>query len=127
MPKGAFRASDREWTEVRLTRLRAEERPSQGSWQNGVCTSKGEAITMGSAFNVFGRVVSTLFGVVIILLGIVWMLQAFDMAFNTPMVPGGPVSFMVNNHQWAVYGAVAVVIGVAQVAWSNSRPTPLPR
>lgn len=82
---------------------------------------------MGSAFNVFGRVVSTLFGAVIILLGIVWILQAFDVAFNTPMVPGGPVSFMVNNHQWAVYGAIAVVIGVAQVVWSNSRRTPLAR
>ena len=57
--------------------------------------------TMGSAFNVVGRVVSTLFGVITILLGLVWILQAFDMAFNTPMVPGGPVSFMVNNHQWA--------------------------
>ena len=49
------------------------------------------------------------------------------MAFNTPMVPGGPVSFMVNNHQWAVYGAIAVVIGVGQVVWSNPRRTPLAR
>ena len=46
---------------------------------------------------------------------------AFDVAFNTPRVPGGPVSFMVNNHQWAVYGALAVVVGVGQVIWSNSR------
>jgi hypothetical protein len=28
---------------------------------------------------------------------------------------------MVNNHQWAVYGALAVVVGVGQVIWSNSR------
>ena len=76
---------------------------------------------MGSAFNLFGRVVSTLFGVVTTLLGMVWILQAFNMAFNTPMVPGGPVSFMVNNHQWAVYGGIAVVIGVGQVVWSKSR------
>jgi hypothetical protein len=72
-------------------------------------------------WNIVGRIVSTLFGVVSILLGIVWILQAFDMAFNSPMVPGGPVSFMVNNHQWAVYGAIAVVIGAGQVAWSNVR------
>jgi hypothetical protein len=28
---------------------------------------------------------------------------------------------MVNNHRWAVYGAIAVVVGVGQVVWSNSR------
>ena len=86
-----------------------------------------KAIGMQNAFNVFGRVISTLFGVVTVLLGVVWILQAFDLAFNTPMVPGGPVSFMVNNHQWAVYGAIAVAIGVGQVVWSNSRPTPQSR
>lgn len=77
---------------------------------------------MSSPLHIAGRIVSTLFGVVTILLGIVWILQAFDMAFNTPMVPGGPVSFMVNNHQWAVYGVIAILIGAGQVAWSNSRP-----
>lgn len=53
--------------------------------------------------------------------GIVWILQAFDIAFNTPMVPGGPVSFMVNNRQWDVYGAIAVLVGLGQVLWSNTR------
>jgi hypothetical protein len=82
---------------------------------------------MWVALNLVGRIVSTLFGVVSILLGIVWILQAFDIAFNGPMVPGGPVSFMVNNHQWAVYGAMAVVIGTGQVVWSNSRRPPVAR
>jgi hypothetical protein len=77
---------------------------------------------MWDAFNLFGRIVSTLFGVVTICLGLVWILQAFDIAFNTPMGPGGQVSFMVNNHQWAVYGAIAVIVGVGQIGWSNSRP-----
>jgi hypothetical protein len=81
-------------------------------------------MNMWSALNVVGRIVSTLFGIVSIALGIVWILQAFDMAFNTPMVPGGPVSFMVNNHQWAVYGAIAVLIGAGQVVWSNARRPP---
>jgi len=71
--------------------------------------------------NVVGRIVSTLFGVIAICIGGVWILQAFDLAFNTPMVPGGPVSFMVNNHQWAVYGAIAAAIGIGQVVWSNTR------
>ena len=82
---------------------------------------------MWNAFNVVGRIISTLFGVIIACLGVVWILQAFNMAFNTPMVPGGPVSFMVNNHQWAVYGAIAVLVGVLQIAWSNTRRSPSAR
>ena len=76
-----------------------------------------------SIFNVFGRIVSTLLGVVVVAMGVVWILQAFDLAFNTPIVPGGPVSFMVNNHQWAVYGAIAALVGVGQIVWSNTRGT----
>jgi hypothetical protein len=76
---------------------------------------------MRTAFNTFGRIVSTLLGIGVVFMGVVWILQAFDLAFNTPLVPGGPVSFMVNNHQWAVYGAIAVFVGLAQIAWSNSR------
>ena len=76
---------------------------------------------MRAAFNVFGRIVSTLLGVVVVGMGVVWILQAFDIAFNTPIVPGGPVSFMVNNHQWAVYGAIAALVGLGQIVWSNTR------
>ena len=76
---------------------------------------------MRTLLNLVGRIISTSLGVVVICLGAVWILQAFDVAFNTPRVPGGPVSFMVNNHQWAVYGALAVVVGVGQVIWSNTR------
>ncbi len=75
------------------------------------------------AFDVVGRVVSTLFGLLVIFMGVAWTLQAFDMAFNTPTMPGGPVSFMVNNHRWAVYGAIAVAFGTVQVVWSNIRRT----
>jgi len=76
---------------------------------------------MRAAFDVFGRIVSSLLGVALVGMGVVWILQAFDIAFNTPIVPGGPVSFMVNNHQWAVYGAIAVLVGLGQIAWSNTR------
>ena len=72
-------------------------------------------------FTWVGRIISTGLGLVVLFLGVVWILQAFDLAFNTPRVPGGPVSFMVNNHQWAVYGAIAVVVGIGQVVWSNTR------
>jgi hypothetical protein len=76
---------------------------------------------MVKVFDIFGRIVSNVLGLILVGAGIIWILQAFDLAFNTPLVPGGPVSFMVNNHQWALYGAVAVAVGGAQVIWSNTR------
>ena len=74
-------------------------------------------------FNLIGRIISTGLGLLVMCLGVVWILQAFDVAFNRPMGPTGQVSFMVNNHQWAIYGAIAVVVGIGQVVWSNTRPT----
>jgi len=50
----------------------------------------------------------------------IWILQAFDLAFNGPLAPGGSPSFMVNNRPWALYGLVAACLGVWQVVWSNS-------
>ena len=75
------------------------------------------------AFNIFGRTVGTLLGLALAFAGVAWILQAFNLAFNTPIVPGGPVSFMVNNRQWAVYGAIAVIAGLGHVLWSNTRTT----
>ncbi|MEO5818496.1 MAG: hypothetical protein ABIT20_24720 [Gemmatimonadaceae bacterium] len=43
-------------------------------------------------------------GVLLILIGCVWILQGIN------VLPG---SFMTGQMQWAVYGAIAVVIGVA--------------
>jgi hypothetical protein len=74
-----------------------------------------------TAFDLFGRVAGTLLGLALAFAGVAWILQAFDLAFNTPMVPGGPVSFMVNNRQWAVYGTIAAVIGLGHVVWIWSR------
>ena len=73
------------------------------------------------AFDIAGRTVGTLLGLALSFAGVAWILQAFDLAFNTPMVPGGPVSFMVNNRQWAVYGAIAVVLGLGHAVWCNTR------
>ncbi|HEX4347624.1 MAG TPA: hypothetical protein VHZ73_08635 [Vicinamibacterales bacterium] len=76
---------------------------------------------MTNAFNILGRIISTLLGLAVMFAGVAWILQAYNLAFNTPMVPGGPVSFMVNNHQWAVYGTVAILVGLCQVVWTNTR------
>jgi hypothetical protein len=68
---------------------------------------------MWPAFNIIMRVVSSLVGVVMILMGTVWMLQGMNIAFR--------VGFMVGNYHWTIYGAILALVGVAQVIWSNTR------
>jgi hypothetical protein len=60
------------------------------------------------------RVVSSLIGVVMILMGTVWMLQGLNLAFR--------VGFMVGDRHWTLYGAILALFGIAQVIWSNTRP-----
>jgi hypothetical protein len=59
------------------------------------------------------RIVSTLIGIAMILIGIGWILQGFNLAFR--------VGFMVGNYHWAIYGAILALVGLAQVIWSNTR------
>ena len=68
---------------------------------------------MWPAFNKVMRVVSSLIGVLMILMGIVWMLQGLNLAFR--------VGFMVGDFHWTIYGAILALVGVAQVVWSNTR------
>jgi hypothetical protein len=70
-------------------------------------------VHMRNAFNVVMRVVSTLLGVLMVAMGVVWMLQGLDLAFR--------VGFMVGDYHWTIYGAVLAVIGIAQAIWSNTR------
>ena len=76
---------------------------------------------MRTAFNIVGRIISTLLGLLLVLMGGVWILQAYNIAFNGPMGPGGERSFMVEDRSWAVYGAIAIAVGLVQVVWSNTR------
>jgi hypothetical protein len=68
---------------------------------------------MAPIFNIVMRIVSSLIGVAMILMGAVWMLQGLNLAFR--------VGFMVGNYHWTIYGAILAVVGVAQVVWSNTR------
>jgi hypothetical protein len=68
---------------------------------------------MAPIFNIIMRVVSSLIGVAMILMGAVWMLQGLNLAFR--------VGFMVGNYHWTIYGAMLALVGVAQVVWSNTR------
>ena len=68
---------------------------------------------MAPIFNIVMRIVSSLIGVAMILVGSVWMLQGLNLAFR--------VGFMVGNYHWTIYGAILALVGVAQVVWSNTR------
>ena len=48
------------------------------------------------------KIASTIFGVLLALIGIVWILQGLN------VLPG---SFMTGQIQWAAYGAIALAIG----------------
>ena len=68
---------------------------------------------MDDIFNLVMRGVSTLFGLLMVAMGGVWILQGLGIAFQ--------VGFMAGARQWAVYGAILAAVGVCQVIWSNRR------
>jgi hypothetical protein len=68
---------------------------------------------MRNLFNLLMRVISTLLGLLVACMGGVWILQGLNIAFK--------VGFMVGDKQWVAWGALAVVIGVSQMVWSNTR------
>ncbi len=70
---------------------------------------------MSRTFNAIMRVVSSLIGIAMVMMGIVWILQGLNLAFR--------VGFMVGQPKWTVYGALLAIVGVAQVIWSNTRQT----
>jgi hypothetical protein len=58
------------------------------------------------------RIAATIFGVLLILTGGVWYLQGIN-------VIGGSV--MTGQSQWALYGSITVVIGVALLLFANRK------
>jgi hypothetical protein len=58
------------------------------------------------------RIVLSIFGVLFILAGGTWFLQGIN------VLPG---SFMTGQIQWAIYGAIAVVVGVGILVFANRR------
>ena len=68
---------------------------------------------MRGLFNGVMRVVSTLLGLLIVCMGGIWVLQGLNIAFLD--------SFMAGDPQWAVYGAILVLVGLGQIIWSNTR------
>jgi hypothetical protein len=70
---------------------------------------------MRGVFNTVMRIVSSLIGLLMVFMGVVWILQGLDLYFR--------VGFMVGDYHWVIYGAILALVGVAQVVWSNTRQT----
>jgi hypothetical protein len=54
--------------------------------------------------------VLNILGVVLLVVGVIWILQGVN------ILPG---SFMTGQMEWAIYGAVAVVIGLGNLAMAR--------
>jgi hypothetical protein len=72
---------------------------------------------MGMKGRIIMRIFWSLLGVVLIFAGAVWILQGIN------ILPG---SFMTGQTQWAVYGGIALVIGLGIMFLAN-RHKPLER
>ena len=68
---------------------------------------------MSDFFNGVMRGISTLIGLLMVAMGGIWILQGFNIAFLD--------SFMANDEQWALWGAILALVGAGQVYWSNTR------
>ena len=68
---------------------------------------------MSEILNGVFRVVSSLLGLLMVMMGCVWILQGLGIAFLN--------SFMANQIQWSFYGALLALVGIGQVWWSNTR------
>jgi hypothetical protein len=68
---------------------------------------------MRRPFNIVMRIVSSLIGIAMIFMGIVWILQGLNLAFR--------VGFMVGDIHWTIYGTILALVGIAEVIWSNTR------
>ena len=59
---------------------------------------------MARAFDIGFRIFSTLLGLILIAMGVIWILQGLNLAFNGPMA-GGQRSFMVGDPRWIAAGS----------------------
>lgn len=58
------------------------------------------------------KLIVTIFGALVAILGAIWVLQGLN------ILPG---SFMTGDMKWAIYGGVAIVVGLGLVAWSRRK------
>ncbi len=71
---------------------------------------------MVNAFNIVMRIFSSLLGLLVIFMGLVWIGQGLHIGPEAIMR-----GFMVSDPKWAIYGAILAALGVGQVIWTNTR------
>jgi hypothetical protein len=71
---------------------------------------------MRRPFNLIMRIVSSLIGMLLALMGGIWILQGLNLAWGSLSR-----SFMQGDQHWALYGTIVLIIGVCQIVWSNTR------
>ena len=71
---------------------------------------------MRRAFNIVMRIFSTLLGLVLVLMGLVWIGQGLHIGPAAIMC-----GFMVSDRRWAIYGLILALFGLGQMIWSNTR------
>lgn len=64
------------------------------------------------------RILVTIIGVLLILMGVVWFFQGIN------VLPG---SFMTGQSRWAVFGTLAVIVGVVLIVAANRKRAPRPQ
>lgn len=65
------------------------------------------------AFHIVMRILNTVLGILMMTFGVIWILQGLNIAFLD--------SFMAGDPQWAVWGTLLAIFGLANVIWSNTR------
>ncbi len=63
------------------------------------------------------KILISIVGVLLIIMGIVWILQGIN------ILPG---SFMTGQLRWAVFGSLAVIVGILVVVFANKKRVPRP-
>lgn len=71
---------------------------------------------MRRVFNAVMRVISSLIGILMALMGVIWISQGLNLAWGSLSR-----SFMQGDQHWAFYGAIMLIVGVCEVIWSNTR------
>ena len=61
------------------------------------------------------KIVLNILAALLILAGVVWFLQGIN------VLPG---SFMTGQTRWAIYGAIAILVGIGLLVFANRRRSP---
>jgi hypothetical protein len=71
---------------------------------------------MRKVFDLIMRFVSSLLGLLMIVVGSIWMMQGLGLGPEAILQ-----GFMVNDIRWTWYGAILALVGIAEIVWSNTR------